>query len=127
MAIFSEILGDRPFYLDEEKIEMVSECFASLEKKKKIGQLFCINTHSGFKRDLRDVLEYDPGGVFLGINFKRMQRRASTFLQKRSKIPLLLAGDLEMGGLGGAINGTMFVPQIMPDIHISLGKSLLVQ
>jgi len=107
-------LTKKPFHLSPEQVQWVETTLQNLTLKEKVGQLFVINSLSGFKYDLREILRYCPGGVFLGVGtgFKRRVQRVSRFLQTHSKIPLLIAGDLELGGLGGALNGTAFSTQM---------------
>ena len=104
-------LYKNPFFLNNKQIEWVRETLDSLTIEEKVGQLFTINS-SGKKKNIKDLLKYKPGGVFLHMHLKRHQQKASNFLQENSSIPMLIAGDLEMGGFGGAINATAFCSQM---------------
>lgn len=102
-------LKRNPFNLSDEDIDWITETFSNLTQDEKIGQLFVFNTSLlGFKRELKDMLRFNPGGVFLFSSLAGLQRRKVKFLQKKSKIPLLIPGDLEMGGFSSIVNGTFF-------------------
>jgi beta-N-acetylhexosaminidase len=105
-------LTAKPFYLNQDQIKWVNETLANLTTEEKIGQLFALDTNTSTKKDLQDILSYQPGGVFIGMHLKEHNWQAAKFLQENSRIPLLIAGDLENGGLGGAINGTWFSTQM---------------
>jgi beta-N-acetylhexosaminidase len=105
-------LDSFPFNLNPTQIQWVEETRDKMTLKEKVGQLFILNIHTGSKKDLDDILSYQPAGVFLQLRFKGQQHKISSYLQSKAKIPLLIAGDLELGGLGGAINGTPFSTQM---------------
>lgn len=101
-------LKANPFYLDEEDIKWVEETLASLTLEEKIGQLFCPVGFTTNENILKSMLNKNIGGIMyrpgLGINTQKSHR----FLQENSKIPLLLAANLESGGVGLAVDGTDF-------------------
>jgi beta-N-acetylhexosaminidase len=101
-------LSIKPFHLSQKSIDWVEKTLNNLSIEHKVGQLFCINAKLAGKKDMLDILQYNPGGVFLSMHFKGHQQKSIRFLQDNSEIPLLVAGDLEAGGLAGAINGTFF-------------------
>lgn len=103
-------LRKKPFFLSQEDIEWVENVFNNLGLKEKFGQIVMPETSFPSRKNLNQILEYKPGGVFLGmgLNSKGCQRSGAEYLQTHSEIPLLIAGDLELGGLGGALNATPF-------------------
>lgn len=106
-------LKTTPFNLNDDQIKWVNETFQSLTIDEKIGQIFLPNVSPfAMKGELKDILKYHSGGVFLHISLAGLQRRKVKFLQENSKIPMLVCGDTEMGGFGGIINGTFFHTQM---------------
>ena len=102
-------LKANPFFLNDEDIEWVNITLDLLTLNEKIGQLFVFNCSIlGLKRELKDILKYSPGGVFLTASLASLQRRKANYLQKHTKIPLLIPGDLEMGSFTSIVNGTCF-------------------
>lgn len=98
----------KPFNLDEQQEKWVYETFASMGEDEKIGQVFCpclseFNSH--LIRHLIDDLKV--GAVMLRPFEKEELKRNIPTLQKNSKIPLLIAANLESGA-NGAINGGAF-------------------
>ncbi len=101
-------LKANPFYLDDEAIAWVEETKNQMTLEEKIGQLFC---PVGFTTDrdvLKGMLEKNIGGMMyrpgMGAEIQDIHR----FLQENTKIPLLLAANLESGGTGTAADGTNF-------------------
>ena len=101
-------LRAKPFYLDDEGIQWVKDTIASMTIEEKIGQLFC---PVGFTTDetvLKHLLSKGIGGLMYrsgpGADIQSYHR----FLQNESKSPLLLAANLEAGGIGSALDGTSF-------------------
>ncbi len=102
-----------PFFLGSDALEWVNKTFNAMTLEEKIGQVMIPNV-SVFarKKKLKDILRYNPGGVFLHLSLKGIQRKKVTFLQKNSRIPMLITGDLEFGGFGGMLKGTFFNTQM---------------
>jgi beta-N-acetylhexosaminidase len=106
-----DYLTKKPFNLKNSQLDWVIETLNSLEVKEKVGQLLCLNS-SGSKSNIKDLLTYKPGGIFLSMHFKKHQWKAVKMAQEGSRIPLLVAGDFELGGLGGAINASAYNTQM---------------
>jgi beta-N-acetylhexosaminidase len=79
--------------------------------EEKVGQLFMLVDLPN-KKEKIDLLSIKPGGVhvfaFGPHATKEHQQTLIRGLQQRSALPLLISGDLESGGKGGASNGTNF-------------------
>ncbi|MHA1684393.1 MAG: glycoside hydrolase family 3 protein [Promethearchaeota archaeon] len=104
-----------PFNLDAGQRSWVEETMEKMNTEKKIGQLLAYQSYMPFKRSLKGILKYHPGGVFLGMGLFSTKGRlqgAARFLQDHSEIPLLIAGDLEFGGFGAARDATAFSSQL---------------
>lgn len=111
LAAFSR----NPFFLSDAKGEWVRETLAGLDRAERVGQLLVLQSYLPTKRHLDRLLAVAPGGVFLGmgvLGFRGRQRKAVAHLQARARVPLLIAGDLEFGGFGGALNATCFATQL---------------
>lgn len=108
-------LSEKPFSLSGPQLEWVETTFNALDIPEKVGQIICHQTYLPIKRDLNDILKYKPGAAFLGMGilaFKKRQQNAARHLQEKSEIPLLIAGDIEGGGFGAALNATRFSTQM---------------
>jgi beta-N-acetylhexosaminidase len=108
-------LTQKPFNLSTIDQEWVAQIFDTLDIQEKVGQIFMPDTDVGTKSKLRDLLQYKPCGVFMSmgaLSFKGYQQKGINFLQVNSSIPMLITGDLELGGLGGALNATPYSSQM---------------
>ncbi len=102
-------LKAKPFYLDDADIEWVQNTIAGMSVQEKIGQLFCVlgmSADEGYIYALTKQL--GVGGVMYRPDMGRNVQAAHRMLQSNSKIPLLLAANLEAGGNGSAADGTSF-------------------
>lgn len=102
-------LKAKPFYLSDEDVAWVEKTKVSLTLDEKIGQLFVAHGFSEDKEYLKDLLKRKPYGGFMYRPGKAETiRETHKFLQDNSKVPLLLAANLEMGGNGIVSDGTRF-------------------
>lgn len=100
-------LTGAPFHLDEAGVVWVEETLRSLSTSDKIRQLFCLVTYSDEEESLiRLAQEIRPGGIMCRPMPLSACRRAVDILQSASKIPLLIAANLESGGTGAVTDGT---------------------
>jgi len=98
-----------PFFLDEQQIEKVENILNSLSTEDKIGQVFCpISGETEEKGIEKFIEEFHPGGVLYRPMDSKLIQSAHRNMQKYSKIPMLLAANLESGGNGIAADGTYF-------------------
>ncbi|MDD9267291.1 glycoside hydrolase family 3 protein [Paenibacillus sp. GCM10023248] len=102
-------LKGNPFYLSEDAVSWVTKTREALSLDAKVGQLFVV-VQTPFMPEQEDLLSIEPGGVHLFAfspeATKANQQAQIADMQRRSKLPLLVTGDLESGGFGGAIDGT---------------------
>ncbi|MCP4761349.1 MAG: hypothetical protein GY870_06180, partial [archaeon] len=89
-------LTSNPFNLNQKQCEWVINTLDNMSVEQKIGQLFVVNTH-GNKKEISQLLEHQIGGIFLHMHFKSHQYNVCKKLQSETKIPMIIAGDLEMG------------------------------
>ncbi len=104
----------KPFYLDDEDILWLEETFESMDMEEKIGQLFCPIEFSTDENVLKELVETKHiGGVLFREGKAAEILGAHNCLQEYSKIPLLTASNLEMGGVGSALEGTYYGRQML--------------
>ena len=102
-------LKAKPFNLNEKEIQWVENTLASMSLDEKIGQLFCPIGGAPEPADMQAILDImHPGGLLFRPNKASVLQEAHRYLQENSKIPLLLAANLEAGGNGTAQEGTFF-------------------
>jgi beta-N-acetylhexosaminidase len=106
-------LKGKPFYLSEKDISWVMDTKAGMSIDEKIGQLFCPIGMSNDPNYLdHALLKYHIGGVLYRNGEAAEMQETHRYLQDNSKIPLLIAANLEGGGDGIAVNGTSFGKQM---------------
>lgn len=101
-------LRGKPFFLDDEQCTWVEAVRTGMTLEEKVGQLFCVN----FKNYSRSEVDYVYGILQPGACMFRpfpMEHAAELIntLQERTKVPLLVAANLEKGGNGILQEGTL--------------------
>ncbi|RFA08132.1 glycosyl hydrolase [Subtercola boreus] len=111
-------LAASPFNLGPDAIEWVHTTIASMTLEEKIGQLF-INLNTRFDPAYLDsVIDgFHVGGIrYMGSDSATVQQHIR-YAQSRSKIPLLVASNPEMGGFGSADDGTLVSTHLQAGSH----------
>ncbi len=102
-------LMNKPFYLSAEDIAWVEETLKAMSIEEKIGQIFCVTDVLTDTEELKAFIrKYKPGGFMYRTGKATEIQEAQRAMQEETKIPLLLACNLESGGNGVAVNGTFF-------------------
>lgn len=102
-------LTKKPFHLNNDAVRWVSDTLASMSEEEKIGQIFCPISGETEEKNIQSfVNEFHPGGVLYRPMSSDTIRKVHNTLQTSSRIPLLLAANLESGGNGIASDGTYF-------------------
>lgn len=102
-------LKANPFNLDNEGVRWVEETLAGMTLNEKVGQLFCLMGFTDDKNILSKLTnELGVGGFMYRPGAAKQTQETHRFLQENSKIPLLLAANLEAGGTGIVAEGTNF-------------------
>lgn len=100
-------LKGNPFYLNDEGISWVTETLEQMSKEDKIAQLFCL---IGYRNDTEFLTHLASGLKVGGLMCRAMKKEeiidTTTTLQSKSKIPMLIAANLEAGGNGITSDGT---------------------
>ncbi len=106
-------LKAKPFYLSDEDIKWVEETKDSLTLDEKLGQLFFPIGYSPNEQYLQyEILSKNPGGLMFRTGKTEELFNAYSYLQTNSKVPMLLAANLEAGGDGIVLEGTAFGKQM---------------
>ncbi|CAA9590373.1 MAG: GH3 [uncultured Thermomicrobiales bacterium] len=111
-------LTAKPFNLDAAAIAWVRDTIEAMTIEEQIGQLF-INLNVTFTPAYLDrVLDtYHVGGMrFRGADAVTVQAHIR-HAQSRSKIPLLIASNPEMGGFGSVNDGTLVCTHLQAGSH----------
>lgn len=102
-------LKARPFCLDDEAIKWVDETRETLSLEDKVGQLFCVCCRAGTEEEVNWIYDIlNPGTLLLRQLSIEEGIAYNQYLDKKAKIPLLIAANLELGGDGIALNGTCY-------------------
>jgi len=103
-------LSAKPFYLSKDEQVWVRSTLASMTQEEKIGQLFCLilRSEEDWRQKADDALRIAPAGIMLRPMEKGIAREAVSYLQTKSRIPLLVAANLERGGSGIVKEGTEY-------------------
>lgn len=100
-------LKAKPFHLTDEDIAWVEETRASLTTDEKLGQLFMDMLWQDPDGDIEDrIAKYGMGGFRYGNMAPDKLYHQNAVIQKTSKIPALIAANIEEGGNGGVGGGT---------------------
>ena len=122
-------LKANPFFLDNEAIRWVEETRAAMSTDEKLEQLFFPIGYSANEGYLQyELLNRHPGGIMFRTGATEELFSAYSYLQTHTRIPLLLAANLEAGGDGIVAEGTAFGKQMQvaatgdPEQAYRLGK-----
>lgn len=100
-------LKGKPFYLDDEGIAWVSETLDSMSEDDKLRHLFCLVLYNDSEEYCNYLAkEIRPGGFMNRIMSAEECINAVNRMQGCSKIPMLVAANLESGGSGIIKEGT---------------------
>ena len=104
-------LTKKPFDLNEEQISWVEETFASMTLEEKIGQLFiCMNWDHREEQYRKMVERFRVGGIRWQGGSLKEQYDQNKYYMEHSKIPVLIAANLEAGAEKSINGGTLLAP-----------------
>jgi len=102
-------LKANPFFLNDSEIEKIESTVELLSDEEKIGQLFCIEAGKYSEEELESIIKkYNIGGFLFRPTNSAVLKEKCSKIQQLSKIPLLIAANLETGGAGAASDKTLF-------------------
>ncbi|MCK0472786.1 glycoside hydrolase family 3 protein [Halalkalibacter sp. APA_J-10(15)] len=111
--INKEQLSQKPFYLSESDMKWVEKTLESMTLDEKISQLFCLIAYSSDEEYLKYLSRHlKVGGVMCRTMSKEEVISTVSGLQANSKIPMLIAANLEAGGNGVCTDGTRLGSQL---------------
>lgn len=98
-------LKAKPFYLDDEDIRWVEETKKGLTQDEKIGQLFMDMLWNNTDEEIKERIEkYNMSGFRYSNQPADGLYHQNEVVQKNSKVPALIAANVESGG-NGAVEG----------------------
>lgn len=102
-------LKANPFYLDDKGVKWVEDTLATMTLEEKVGQLFCPIGVTGAEGFLQHLLsDIKVGAMMFRPGSKDEIRGINKRIQEITKIPLMLAANIECGGNGVIAEGTNF-------------------
>lgn len=115
---FDVDLRAAPFNLDDDAIAWVNTTLESMTLEEKIGQLF-INHNNDYSPEYLDgVLEnYHVGGMRYRPGPSAAVQEHIRHAQSKTKVPLLVASNPEMGGAGSCDDGTFVSTHLQAGSH----------
>ena len=115
---FDVDLQAAPFNLDDDAIAWVDSTIAAMSLEQKIGQLF-INHNNDYSPEYLDgVLEqYHVGGMRYRPGPSADVQEHIRYAQSKTRIPLLIASNPEMGGAGSCDDGTFVSTHLQAGSH----------
>ena len=103
----------KPFNLNDKDIEWVEKTYADMTVEERVGQLFFPIGYSSDPNYLKYmILNKHPGGLLFRTGGREEMFNTYNFLQKESRIPMLLSANLESGGDGIVQEGNCFGKQM---------------
>lgn len=98
-----KMLKNKPFYLSDERIEKVNSIFSLMSQEEKIGQLFFMVGRTYDETYINHITkDIKCGGIMVRPLKAEETIKTIKLAQKNSSIPLLIAANLENGGVSGA-------------------------
>ncbi|HKU30817.1 MAG TPA: gluconokinase, GntK/IdnK-type, partial [Arthrobacter sp.] len=107
-----------PFNLDDSAVEWVESTIASMTLEEKIGQLFINHNNDYSPGYLDNVLEnFHVGGMRYRPGPSGAVQEHIRYAQSKTRIPLLVASNPEMGGAGSCDDGTFVSTHLQAGSH----------
>lgn len=106
-------LRQKPFHLDSSSIKKVHDIVNDMSLEDKIGQIFCPIGNVQEEKDIIAFIDkYKPGAMMYRPLLSKDIKEIHKILQNTTKIPLMLAANLESGGNGICLDGTYYARQM---------------
>lgn len=101
-------LTAKPFFLDQEAADWVSQILSRMSLEEKLGQMFIDLSYGNYEQEyVADRMRRTKAGGLRYMNLPADKMREHNFCyQKQAKIPLLIAANIEAGGNGACKDGT---------------------
>src|SRR5690554_3943897 len=106
MNRFKNLRG-RPFYLDDQDLKWLQETYDRMTIDEKLSQLFFMVSYKQDDEFVNKITKEIPvGGLMCRPMESKEVRTLVSKIQNKTKIPFLIAANLEVGGVGIAKDGT---------------------
>ncbi|MCL1996444.1 MAG: glycoside hydrolase family 3 protein [Defluviitaleaceae bacterium] len=100
-------LNAKPFNLSSSDITWVNNTLSNMTEDEKIGQLFCMIAYHSDEEYIKNLAQnIKPGGLMCRPMPLKETVETVNLLQKSSKVPMLIAANLESGGNGAVTEAT---------------------
>ena len=115
---FEADLQAAPFNLDDAAIAWVESTLAAMTLEEKIGQLF-INHNNDYSPEYLDGIlqNYHVGGMRYRPGPSAAVQEHIRYAQSKTRVPLLIASNPEMGGAGSCDDGTFVCTHLQAGSH----------
>ena len=111
-------LAAAPYNLDDAAVEWVENTIGSMTLEEKIGQLFINHNNDYSPAYLDGVLEnFHVGGMRYRPGPSSAVQEHIRYAQSKTRIPLLIASNPEMGGAGSCDDGTFVSTHLQAGSH----------
>lgn len=111
-------LKAKPFNLSDSDIQWVENTLSGLTLDEKIGQVFVDMLWQNTDEEIKERIDkYGMGGFRYNNMSPQDLYRQNTVIQENSKVPALIAANIEAGGDGGIGGGTHF------GYHVAIGAT----
>lgn len=105
---------EKPFFLNDDNIKWIEKTYNKLSLEEKVGQLFFMVGRSYDEEYLKYIVkELHIGGIMSRSLEVEKVVNIVNYCQGNSKIPLLVAANLESGGDGIVVEGTRIGTNMM--------------
>lgn len=94
---FSEIMKKAPYNLNDEQMKWVMDTKAGMTMEQKIRQMFCTIAYTDNEGYLAGIAAGEYGGLMCRAMPNEAVVNLVNFMQKNSKIPVFVAGNMEAG------------------------------
>jgi beta-N-acetylhexosaminidase len=106
-------LSAKPFHLSLDDMRWLETTLAAMTFEEKLAQLFCLTSYASDGDELVHIARnVRPGGMMCRPMNAADVVKAVGILQENSRIPMLVAANLEKGGSGVAAEGTTIGSQM---------------
>ena len=102
-------LKGNPFCLNDSQCAWVENTLSGMTDEEKICHLFCVGFSSFSKKEVQKIAtEKKPGALMIRPMKAAEALKGIRWLQEYSRIPVLVASNLEYGGAGAVLEGTKY-------------------
>lgn len=100
-------LTKKPFCLSPDQISKIRSLIDTMTLDEKVGQLFCMVTYASSEEDVKKLVDnVHPGAIMYRPMSAEEAVKETSYFKKHSRIPMLIAANLEAGGNGIVKEGT---------------------